>query len=176
MKDIEYFLQQVDLIDLYITKNIVKIIKDKSEFDYIKSNLFLLGFNNKNRKNSLRILLDNHEFQAVESLIESYPEILNFKNTNKTNLLQMIITIDYFYDLIIKLIENLDLIFLTKILISKDNNNVDSIDLLLSIINSNQPFDIQSFINGFYKNPLLFSNQSVSESVGESVIRQYHTE
>lgn len=138
IKDIEDFLEQVDMIDLHITKNINKIIKNKKQLDFIKSNLFLIGSNNKIRKNSLRLLLDDHEYKSVESLIKYNPLILDFKNTNQTNLFQMIITNDYFYDLILNLIENLDVGFLTKILTNKDNNFIDSIDLILSIITSNQ--------------------------------------
>lgn len=138
MKDIDDYLDQVDMIDLHITKNINKIIKNKKELDYIKSNLFLIGSNNKIRKNSLRLMLDDQEYKTVESLIKYNQLILEFKNTNQTNLFQMIITIDYFYDLVLKLLEDLDVIFLTKILTNKDNNFIDSIDLILSIITSNQ--------------------------------------
>lgn len=138
MKDIEYYLKQVDMIDLNVTKNITKIIKNKKELDFIKSNIFILGFNNKNRKNSLRILLDNREFKIVESLIKYNVEILDFKNTNKTNLFQMIITIEYFYDTIIDLLKNYDVNFLVKIITNKDINIIDSVDLILSLITSNQ--------------------------------------
>ncbi len=138
MKDIDEYLEQVDMIDLFITKNINKIIKNKKQLDFIKSNLFLIGSNNKIRKNSLRLLLDDHEYKIVDTLINFNPLILDFKNTNQTNLFQMIITIDYFYDLVLRILENLDIIFLTKILTNKDNNFVDSIDLILSIITSNQ--------------------------------------
>ncbi len=146
MKDIEYYLKQVDMIDLYVTKNIVKIIKNKKELDFIKSNIFILGFNNKNRKNSLRILLDNREFKIVESLIKHNCGVLDFKNTNKTNLFQMIITIEYFYDMIIDLLENYDSNFLTKIITNKDVNNIDSIDLILSVITSNQQL-LENYVN-----------------------------
>jgi hypothetical protein len=149
MRNIDDYLEQVDMIELYITKNIIKILENLEELDFIKENIFLLGANNKNRKNSLRILLDNQEFKLVKSLIESNPEILNFKNTNGTNLFQMIITINYFYDLIIQLIQILDeqdKNFLIKVITNTDNNSVNSIDLLLSIITSNL-----DLINGLEK-------------------------
>ncbi len=134
MKKIDKYLNQVDLIDLYITKNICKIIKNKQEFNFIKENIFLLGFLNKNRKNSLNILLDNSEFDVVKKLIKSNPEILNYKNKSEVNLFQSILLIEYFYDFIIEIIEkfNYDLVF--KIITSKDINNSNSIDLLISII------------------------------------------
>ncbi len=78
MRDIKDYLKQVDMIDLYITKNICNIVKNKKEFDYIKSNIFLLGFNNKNRKNSLRVLLDNSDYLVIEELITHNNEILNY--------------------------------------------------------------------------------------------------
>ncbi len=137
MKDLKDYLKKVDMIDLYITKNICQIVKNKKELEYIKSNIFLLGFNNKNRKNSLRVLLDNQEYKIIKDLVLYDNSILNFKNSNKTNLFQMIITIDYFYDFINKLLENSDYDFMIKIIINKDANNLDSIDLLISLITSN---------------------------------------
>ena len=54
--DIIKYLTLIDLIDIYITKNISDIIKNKEEYEVIKNNIFLLGFINKIGKNSLEIL------------------------------------------------------------------------------------------------------------------------
>ena len=43
-------MEQVDMTDYYITKNILKIIVDKKNFEFLKNNIFLLGLNNKNNK------------------------------------------------------------------------------------------------------------------------------
>jgi hypothetical protein len=149
MKHIKKYLKQIDMIDLYITKNICNLIHDKNELEIIKSNIFVLGFNNKNRKHSIRILLDNNKYDIVKELILHNSDILNYKNTNETNLFQMIIIIDYFYELIIKLLEELDYYFLLKIITSKDSHNIDSIDLLISIIlvNENLLVDFKNINN-----------------------------
>ena len=87
---INKYLKQIDLIDLYITKNICEIIKKRNDYNFISKNIFLLGFVNKNRKNSLRVLLDNSEYFIVLKLIKDNPEILNYKSSNEINLFQMI--------------------------------------------------------------------------------------
>ncbi len=137
-KQIYKYIEQVDLVDLYITKNICKIIKNKKEFEYIKSNLFLLGFNNKNRKNSLKILLDNSEFKIVEELIRYDNEILDIKTVNEVNLFQLLFSIEYFYDLIIDILKNGKIELVIKIVVERDINETNSIDIILSLININQ--------------------------------------
>ncbi len=151
MEKINKYLEQVDMIELYITKNIIKLIKNPKELKFIKSNIFLLGFNNKNYKNSLKVLLENNEFEFVSKLIKEYPQILNFKNTNKINLFQMIIPINYFYDLIIELIENLDRSYLIELITNQDKNLNNSIDLLLSIININTNIIVTNLDNEIYE-------------------------
>ena len=37
-------MEQVDMVDYYITKNILKIISNKKNLDFIKLNIFLLLF------------------------------------------------------------------------------------------------------------------------------------
>ena len=135
---IDKYLKQVDLIDLYITKNICKIIKKPKEFEYIKSNIFLLGFTNKNRKNSLKILLENSEYKVVEKLIEHDTSILNYKTMNEVNLFQLLLTIDYFYDQLIIILESERIDFLIKIVTNLDNNDIGFIDMILAIININE--------------------------------------
>ena len=90
---IDKYLEQVDLIDYYITKNICKLIKDKNENKFIKSNLFLLSYNNKNKKNSLKLLLENNDYNIIKELIDYNSVILDYKTGTETNLLMMIIMI-----------------------------------------------------------------------------------
>ncbi len=135
---INKYLQQVDLIELYITKNICKLIKDPKELEFIKSNIFLLGFTNKNRKNSLKILLENSEYSVVSKFIELDETILNYKTTNEVNLFQLLLTIEHFYNQIIKILENERIDFIIKLVTNTDNNGISSVDMILSLININQ--------------------------------------
>jgi len=148
---INKYLKQIDLIDLYITKNICKLIKKKSDYDFISKNIFLLGFVNKNRKNSLRVLLDNSEYFIVRKLIKENPEILNYKSFNEINLFQMIIAIEYFHDLIIDILQKYNYDLVLKIITNKDSNLTNSIDLLISIIIVNENLFIKN-INENNKN------------------------
>ena len=134
---IEMCLEQVDMIDYYITKNILKIILNQKNFDFIKNNIFLLFVNNKNNKNSLVILLENKKFKIIEKLINFNNDILNFKNIYENNLFKLLLSYDYFYDLILKKIINLDRTFVIKIITQKNNLDTNFIDNLITIINSN---------------------------------------
>lgn len=144
IKEINRYLKQVDLVDFYITKNICEIIKNKKEYNFIKDNIFLLGFVNKNRKNSLRVLLDNSEYEVIKELIKYNPEILNYKSSNEINLFQMMIVIEYFYDFIIKILKNYNYELVLKIISNKDIHSVTSVDLLISMITVNQDIFINS--------------------------------
>ncbi len=141
---IDICLEQVDLIDLYITKNIIKLIENDNTYKFIKSNIFLLEVTNKNNKNSLNILIDNSRFDLIEQLIYYQPLILNFKNHNEINLIYTILAHDYFYDLINKIISNFNNTisdnFIIKIITNKNNLEKDFIDMLIFLINTNKIF------------------------------------
>ena len=85
--DIKKYLDQVDLIEYYITKNICKLIKNKKDKKIIYKNKFLLAINNKNNKTSLDILLENNENTIILDLIKDDYTILDFKNKNEINIL-----------------------------------------------------------------------------------------
>ncbi len=142
--NIDKYLKQVDLVELYITKNICKIIKNKKELKIIKSNIFLLGFLNKNRKNSLNILLENSEYNIITKLIKEFPQILNYKNKFEINLFQSILVIENFYNLIIEILEKYNYDLVLKIVTNKDIKGFNSVDLIISIVSIN--------INNFIKN------------------------
>lgn len=142
---IDQCMKQVDMIDYYITKNILKIISDEKKFEFIKSNIFLLSINNKNNKNALMIMLENGKYKLVEKLIEHEHEILNYKNIHENNLFKLLLSYDYFYDLILNLIENLERKYVIHILITTNKYNYNFIDNLILLLNSNYQFYYSTF-------------------------------
>lgn len=151
---IEKCLESVDLIDLYITKNILKIIKNKKSFEFIKKNIFLLGITNKTNKNSLMILLENAKYEIVNNLILLDYHILNFKNVYENNLLKILLGYSYFYGLIIIYLKNCERDFVIKILTDSNNQNVNFIDNLITLINSADD-DYLVYMNNLLINNLL---------------------
>jgi hypothetical protein len=139
-KDITKYLKQVDLIEYYITKNICTLIKNKNDKKVIYNNLFLLGINNKNKKTSLEILLENHEYNEIIELINYEYKILDYKNKNEVNFLTRLLEHDYFYNKINKILINIKDNIFFKIKLFTDLNIVKQnfIDKIISIINLNQ--------------------------------------
>ena len=132
---IDKCLQSVDLIDFYITKNILKLIKNKKSLEFIKKNIFLLGITNKNNKNSVMILLENSKYDIVHSLVIYNIEILGYKNIHENNLLKLLLAYSYFYEFIINYIEKSELDFIVKILTDCNIQGVNFIDNLIVLIN-----------------------------------------
>ena len=132
---IEKCLKPVDLIDFYITKNILKLIKNNRTLEFIKNNIFLLGITNKNNKNSLIILLENSEYEIVHNLIIYNMEILSYRNIHENNLLKFLLAYSYFYEFIIYYIEKSDFDFAVKILTDCNIQGVNFIDNLVILIN-----------------------------------------
>lgn len=134
---IEKCLEQVDLIDFYITKNILGIILDSKKMEYIKSNMYLLSISNKNNKNSLIILLENNKFDIIKELIKINTDILNYKNIDENNFFKILLGYSEFYSTIENIIIDLDKNYVIKLLTSKNNNGYNFIDNLIILINSN---------------------------------------
>ena len=132
---IDKCLQPVDLIDFYITKNILKLIKNKKSLEFIKKNIFLLGITNKNNKNSVMILLENSKYDIVHSLVIYNMEILGYKNIHENNLLKLLLAYSYFYEFIIYYIEKSELDFIVKILTDCNIQGINFIDNLIVLIN-----------------------------------------
>jgi hypothetical protein len=132
---IDKCLQSVDLIDFYITKNILKLINNKKSLEFIKKNIFLLGITNKNNKNSVMILLENSKYDIVHSLVIYNIEILGYKNIHENNLLKLLLAYSYFYEFIINYIEKSELDFILKILTDCNIQGVNFIDNLIVLIN-----------------------------------------
>lgn len=139
---IEKCLSMVDLIDIYITKNILKLINKKKSIEFIKKNIFLLGVTNKNNKNSLIILLENGKYEFINKLIEYDFNILSYKNIHENNLLKSLLAYDYFYDPILNYINKYDKDFVTKILTDVNNIGINFIDNFIMLINfGNETFE-----------------------------------
>ena len=137
---IDKYLKQINLTDYYITKNICSLIERKDSKIFILNNMFLLGYNNKNFKNSLEILFENRKYIIIKELINYNYNILDYKNTNENNLLMMIILDDYFYNNINEIINNLPIDFLLKIITDKNIKNENFITIILNLINNNINF------------------------------------
>ena len=127
-------LKLVDLIDYYITKNILKLVKKKKYLNFIKKNIFLLQITNKNNKNSLIILLENGNYDVINYLINYDIQILNYKNIDEDNLFKLLLAYDYFYDLISKYIKKSDIDFALKILTDENIYGINFIDNLILLI------------------------------------------
>jgi len=134
-RDINKYLEQVDLIEYNITKNICKLIKNKNDKKIIYNNIFLLGINNKNNKTSLEILLENNEYDEIIELINYDYKILDYKNKNEINFLTRLLEHDYFYSRINNIINKIEDEFKLKIFTDNNVNKDNFIDKIISIIN-----------------------------------------
>ena len=137
---IDKCMEQVDMTDYYITKNIFKIISNKNNFNFLKNNIFLLAINNKNNKNSLIILLEGGKFKQVKKLIESDYAILNFKNINENNLFKSLLGYEYFYDMILDLIKKLERVYVIQLITCKNKFDYDFIDNIIVLLNANYQY------------------------------------
>jgi hypothetical protein len=140
-------MEQVDMIDYYITKNILKIISIKKNLNFIRENIFLLSINNKNNKNSLIILLESEKYKYIEDLINYDYEILDFKNIHENNLFKSLLSYCYFYDLILSQIKNSERTFIIKILTHENKSKHNFIDNLIVLLNSNNSDNLDNLDN-----------------------------
>lgn len=148
-------MEQVDMTDYYITRNILKIVKNKKKLEFIKSNIFLLSINNKNNKNALIILLENGKYKLIKELIDYNYEILNYKNIHENNLFKLLLIYDCFYDLILNLIEKLERKYIIHIMTCKNKHNQNFIDNLIALLNSNHKFYYSTSTDDIEKKELL---------------------
>lgn len=148
-------MEQVDMTDYYITKNILKIISNKVNYEFLKNNIFLLGINNKNNKNPLIILLESGKYKQVEKLIIHNFEILNFKNIHENNLFKLLLGYDYFYDLILNSIKNLERSFIINIITYTNTLGNNFVDNLIVLLNSNYIYYYKDSNGGNNKKILL---------------------
>lgn len=133
-------MKQVDMVDYYITKNILKMISNKKNFEFVKSNIFLLSINNLNNKNSLIILLENGKYDIIDKLINHDYNILNYKNIDENNLFKSMLCYNYFYDFIANLISNLEKNFIINIITFQNTDGKNFIDNLITLLNLNDKY------------------------------------
>jgi hypothetical protein len=130
------YLEKVDLIDYYITKNINKLVENRESYEFITENPFLLGVVNKSNKNSLIILLENKKYDIVMDLIKDNNNLLEIKNYNENTLFNILLQYNNFYDLIIDVIKSYDFSLVMKLLINKNKDGDSFINLLIKLMNN----------------------------------------
>jgi hypothetical protein len=129
------FFKEVSAIELYITKNILTLIKSKKFLKELGKNIIVLGLNNKIGKNALIILLENRCYEHIKKIVSLNSEVLNYKNSNERNLLQSMLYHDSMYDYIYKTITTTKNI--SKVIENKDINDMTFIDNCIQIISNN---------------------------------------
>jgi hypothetical protein len=129
------FFKEVSAIELYITKNILTLIKNKNFLKELEKNIIILGLNNKIGKNALIILLENRCYKHIKKIISLNSDVLNYKNSNERNLLQSMLYHDSMHDYIYEIITTNKNIY--KIIENKDVSNMTFIDNCIHIINNN---------------------------------------
>lgn len=132
--NIDYF-KEVTSIELYITKNILTLIKTKKFIKELEKSTIILGLNNKIGKNALIILLENRCYDNIKKIISINSDVLNYRNTNERNLLQVMIYHDSMHDYIYEIITTTKNI--SKTIENKDISDMTFIDNCIHIINSN---------------------------------------
>jgi hypothetical protein len=136
--------KNVSLMDCYITKNIIKIVDDKKELEFLKENNFLLAITNKMGKNSLNILLENGKNDIIMELLEHDIRILRYKNVDEKTFFMSLLSYDFFYPQINKILKkkSSDIIqnyfyFKVKLLSEMDVNGHTFVDLCIGLLNMN---------------------------------------
>jgi hypothetical protein len=129
------FFKEVSSIELYITKNILTLIKSNKFIKELEKSTIILGLNNKIGKNALIILLENRYYEYIKKFINLNNEVLNYKNSNERNLLQSMVYHDSIHDYIYEIITTIKNIF--KTIENKDISNMNFIDNCIHIINNN---------------------------------------
>jgi hypothetical protein len=132
--NIDYF-KEVSSIELYITKNILTLIKNKKFVKKLEKSTTILGLNNKIGKNALIILLENRCYNDIKKIININSDVLNYRNTNERNLLQIMTYHDSMHDFIYEIITTTKNI--SKMVENKDISDMTFIDNCIHIINSN---------------------------------------
>jgi hypothetical protein len=129
------FFKEVSANELYITKNILSLIKNKNFLKELEKNMVILGVNNKIGKNALIILLENRCYEHIKKIISLNSDVLNYKNSNERNLLQSMLYHDSMHDYIYELITTKKNI--SKMIENKDISDMTFIDNCIHIINNN---------------------------------------
>ena len=126
--EIKKYIKKIDFTNFFITDNILDLIENRENLEFLKENILLLSINNFNNKYGLLILLENRKFQIIEELIENNYYILGFKNLTNNNFLKELLNYEYFYEYINKILNKIELSFLIKILNEINNFKFNFID------------------------------------------------
>ena len=129
------FFKEVSATELYITKNILTLIKSKKFVKELGNNTIILGLNNKIGKNALIVLLENRCYEHIKKIISLNCDVLNYKNSNERNLLQSMLYHDNMHDYIYNIITTTKNI--SKIIENKDISDMAFIDNCIHIISNN---------------------------------------
>ena len=158
--DTDKYIKKVSIIDYYITQNICDIISKPKEVDFIKNNLYLLAINNKQGNNSFNILINNKKFDFIKKIINYDKSVLKFCNSYEYNLFQSLIFYEKMYNVINNILDNSNIDFLTEIILKKNFENTNFIDLCIELININNELKKMNIINILIKIYKIFSPDS----------------
>lgn len=129
------YIEKVNITEIYITKNILKIFSDKEKYEqdynYIIKNPFLLRINNTDLINSITILINNNYVSDVIELLNLHPQIITYNIINK------LIYKPEYYETILNIFKNKDNCNLIK-KITKLDAEGDFIENLIYILNKNK--------------------------------------
>ena len=139
-KKYDLYLKKIDLIDYYITKNIIKLVENKESFNFLLNNIFLLSIVNKINKNSLIILLENKKYDYLKKIIKTNNDVLKFKNYNENTLFNVLLQHNYFYDTLIEIIKNFRYSLVIFLIKNKNNKNQNFINLICVLLNEHKDF------------------------------------
>ena len=136
--EIDKYIKKTSIMDIYITDNICDIIDNKKEVEFIKTNIYLLGLNNKNGINSFNVLINNKKYEFIKDIIKHDKTTLKICNNYECNLFQSLLFYDEMHDTIINILSdtNNDTIFLTKIILKQNKDNHNFIDVCVELLNS----------------------------------------
>lgn len=158
-KEFDKYLDKIDLVDYYITKNILNLIKKKNSYDFIINNPFLLSVLNKSNKNSLIILLDNKQYDTMIELINTNNYLLKIKDYNENTIFNMFIYHEELYDFIVKIISTYDIFLITYLLTIKNINNMTFINILTNLLNENIDNTISDNVTSIFKSIFELDNE-----------------
>ena len=146
--EIKKYIKKIDFTNFFITENILELIENRKNLEFLKENILLLSINNFNNKYGLLILLENRKFEIIEELIEKNYYILGFKNLTNNNFLKELLNYEFFYEYINKILNEIELSFLIKILNEKNNFKFNFIDKIIFTLKLNlQNKNIKKILN-----------------------------
>ena len=149
--EIDKYIKKVSIMDYYITHNICDIILNKKEVEFLKKNIYILALNNKQGNNSLNILINNKKFDFIKDIIKHNKCVLKICNSHEYNLFQSLIFYEVMYDTINEILLDENISFLTHIILKKNSQNTNFIDLCIEMLNiTNKTKNIIDIVKKIY--------------------------